>query len=671
MQALMFFLWMSLATSIYALPVGGVISAGSASIGSSTSSTTITQSTQNVVLNWQSFNIASGEAVQFVQPNSSSVALNRVLGTDPSSILGSLTANGKVFLVNPNGILFGPGASVNVGGLVASTLNISDSEFMAGTYNFTGSGAGRVLNQGNISTNADGGYVALLGASVSNDGIITAKLGTVALAAGSAVTLDVAGDGLLNVTVSQGAVNALVQNGGLIQADGGEVLLTAQAAGNLLQSVVNNTGVIQAQSIENHNGTIKLLGDMQSGTVNVGGTLDASAPGGGNGGNIETSAAQVKVADNAIVSTQSIQDKSGTWLIDPTDFTISVAGGDITGVTLGNSLLASNITISSNNGLVGTNGDINVNAPVNWAGATTLTLNAVHDVLVNAPITANTAGANIVLTAGSNVTSTSTITTIASASSISINAIQNVLIGGAVTGTAANTEINISAGQNVTTTAVINAIAANSAITINAGNDISIGGAITGTAANALIALSAGLDIVSNAAITAVAAGSTINIAAIRDVTTTATAAILAVAATTNINLNGGHNVSVNSAITAGAAGSSINLNAGNNVNVNAALAASAAGSLVSLIAGLDGAGPGLAGGSVNIAGAVASLNTTIRFNPNGYVNTSADIAAYDAGVTGAVDAKAWVFVQGNNKTYDGRNAATLAFMERLQMEAS
>ena len=152
--------------------------------------------------------------------------------------------------------------------------------------------------------------------------MISAKLGTVALAAGNAITLDVAGDGLLNVTVNQGAVNALVQNGGLIQADGGQVLLTAQAAGNLLQSVVNNTGVIQAQTIENHNGTIRLLGDMQSGTVNVGGTLDASAPNGGNGGFIETSAANVNIASDAKITTAAPLGLTGTWLIDPQDFTI-------------------------------------------------------------------------------------------------------------------------------------------------------------------------------------------------------------------------------------------------------------------------------------------------------------------------------------------------------------
>src|SRR6185437_14995562 len=110
--------------------------------------------------------------------------LNRVLGADPSIIMGNLSSNGKVFLVNPNGILFGPGAQVNVAGLVASTLNISDANFMAGQYKFSGAGGGVVLNRGSINA-ADGGYVALLGASVGNQGVITAKFGTVALAAGN------------------------------------------------------------------------------------------------------------------------------------------------------------------------------------------------------------------------------------------------------------------------------------------------------------------------------------------------------------------------------------------------------------------------------------------------------------------------------------------------------
>ncbi|MFA5914975.1 MAG: filamentous hemagglutinin N-terminal domain-containing protein [Burkholderiales bacterium] len=421
LKGLAFSLMLAFGSNIYAAPTGGAVSAGSASIASSTGTTTINQASQNVAINWQSFSIGQKEAVRFVQPNSSSVALNRVLGSDASNILGSLSANGKVFLVNPNGILFGQGAQVNVGGLVASTLSISDSDFMAGKYNFTGAGKGAILNQGTIK--ADGGYVALLGANVSNEGVISARLGTVALAAGNAMTLDVAGDGLLNVAVNQGAVNALVQNGGLIRADGGQVLLTAQAAGNLLQSAVNNTGLIQAQTIENHNGTIKLMGDMQSGSVNVGGTLDASAPNGGNGGFIETSAARVNVTDNAIVSAQSAQGQSGTWLLDPNDITIQTAGAE-TNVTASPNFTSTNdnaiVTTGSiqtalnagtsvivTTGTGGTNaqlGDITVTGTITYnapTAATTLTLNATQDVIVNAAITATTG--SFAATAGRDV----------------------------------------------------------------------------------------------------------------------------------------------------------------------------------------------------------------------------------------------------------------------------
>ncbi|WP_218008510.1 two-partner secretion domain-containing protein, partial [Janthinobacterium agaricidamnosum] len=257
-------------------PGGGTVVAGAANIGGTPGNTVIRQGSQHAVINWATFNIGHGEAVTFQQPNSNAVALNRVLGSDGTRIRGNLSANGKVFIVNPNGILFGQGASVNTAGLVASTLDISNSDFMSGKYQFSGAGTGKVLNQGSIS--APGGYVALLGAHVSNEGTISARLGSVVLAAGKAITLDVAGDGLLNVAVHEGAVGALVTNGGLIQADGGSVLLSAQAAGDLLKTVVNNTGVIEAHSIAARNGTIKLLGDMQSGTVNAGGTLDASAP---------------------------------------------------------------------------------------------------------------------------------------------------------------------------------------------------------------------------------------------------------------------------------------------------------------------------------------------------------------------------------------------------------
>ncbi|WP_454775319.1 YDG domain-containing protein [Janthinobacterium tructae] len=364
-------------------PTGGTVVAGQATINGAPGATVIKQGSQNAVINWAGFNVGKGESVQFQQPNSNAVALNRVLGSDGTTILGNLSANGKVFIVNPNGVLFGQGASVNTAGLVASTLDINNADFMAGKYQFSGNGTGKVLNQGSIS--APGGYVALLGANVSNEGTIQARLGSVALAAGRAITLDVAGDGLLNVAVNAGAVGALVNNGGMIRADGGSVVLTAQAAGDLLKTVVNNTGVIEAQTIDTRSGTIKLLGDMQSGTVNAGGTLDASAPGGGNGGFVDTSAAHVKIDDALKVTTASSKGLTGTWLIDPTDYTIAASGGDQTGAFYTNALKSTSVQIQSISGGSGTLGDINVNDTISWS-ANQLKLTAQNNININQPL---------------------------------------------------------------------------------------------------------------------------------------------------------------------------------------------------------------------------------------------------------------------------------------------
>ncbi|MHB8948554.1 MAG: two-partner secretion domain-containing protein [Rhodoferax sp.] len=452
LQALTLSVALAFGGNAFAGPAGGVVAAGAATINTSAGNTIINQSTQNAAINWQSFNIAAGEAVQFVQPNSSSVTLNRVVGADPSSILGSMTANGKVFLVNPNGVLFGKGSSVNVGGLVASTLNIADGDFMAGDYKFSGNSNGAVLNQGAI--NADGGYVALLGANVGNDGVIAAQLGTVALAAGNVITLDVAGDGLLNVTVNEGAMNALAQNGGLIRADGGQVLLTSRSASALLPSAVNNTGVIQAQTlVTGEDGSIMLMGDMQSGTVNVGGKLDASAPNGGDGGFVETSAAYVKVTDGARITTLSSAGKTGTWLIDPMDYTVAVAGGDITGTQLGNNLETTSVTIESIKGIAGTLGDVNVNDAVSWTAATTLTMEAVNDVNIKAAISGENGSVNA--KAGNDVNVAAAIVT--TTGHLAFTAVNDVAISAATTITTGNMtavagrDVTVSAASTITT----------------------------------------------------------------------------------------------------------------------------------------------------------------------------------------------------------------------------
>ncbi|MBD0687626.1 hypothetical protein CGA22_24275 [Pseudomonas sp. PSB18] len=391
-----------LGSGAWASPVGGTVSAGVGNIVQNGSNTTITQGSQNLAINWASFGIAAGESVSFIQPNASAIALNRVLGSDASYINGSLSANGQVWILNPNGVLFGNGASVNVGGLVASTLSLGDAEFMAGKARFTGDGKqGNVVNQGSLT----GGYVALLGKQVSNQGTITSANGTAALAAGDSVTLDFSGNKLLSVQVDAGTLNALAENKGLVRADNGIVILTASAKDALLDTVVNNEGVIEAKGIDASGGTIVLLGGSNGGTVKVAGTLDASASGNQGGGFIETSGAHVQVADGAKLNTQSAKGKTGTWLVDPTDFTIAAGNtaqtsSGIGATTLANNLATTNVTLTTDNSSGSDSGDINVNAAVNWAANTTLTLNAYNNININAAITATGASAGLALNHG-------------------------------------------------------------------------------------------------------------------------------------------------------------------------------------------------------------------------------------------------------------------------------
>ena len=375
-------------------PSGGQVVAGTGSITQSGAITTITQATQNLSLTWANFNIAPQQTVNFVQPSTSAIAVNRILGTNGTQILGYLHANGQVFLINPNGIVFGPTAEVNVGGLVASTLDLEADT--GNTKSFSGTGTGSVVNQGTI-TAAQGGYVALLGNHVSNEGVISAQLGTVALGAGSAITVTFGNNSRLQLQIDQSVLNSLAENGGLLHADGGQVIMTAGARDTLLASAVNNTGVIEARSVDTHDGTITLIGGMTAGTVKVGGTLDASAPEGGNGGLIDTSAAHVEVAGDARVTTAARDGLFGSWLIDPNDFTVAASGGDVTGTVLSGELATTDITLLSSAGATAGSGNVNVNDAVTWSANTTLTLTASNNVNVNANITASGATAGLVI----------------------------------------------------------------------------------------------------------------------------------------------------------------------------------------------------------------------------------------------------------------------------------
>ena len=382
-----------------AAPAGGVITAGAGVISQQGATTTINQSATQpqgparMVINWNSFSSAAGESIVFNQPNAAAIALNRITGASPSQLMGNLRANGQIFILNPNGVLFGPGSQVNVRGLLASTLGMDDTGFMNGSHMLQGSSSARVINQGSIKA-ADGGYVALVGPAVVNDGTLSANKGDALLAAGNKVTLRLEGGSLLGYTMDLGSVNALVDNtaGGVISANGGRVVLEARAADALSKAVVNHAGVIEARTLDRSKGNIMLIGDLHVGQTHVSGTLDASAPNGGDGGFIETSAAHVKIADSTKVTTMATSGTTGKWLIDPVDFEIAPDFGERTNSSIGAKTLAAALGNTSTaigvttSGAGNGRGDITVNAEVAWVANTELTLQAYRNIIFNATL---------------------------------------------------------------------------------------------------------------------------------------------------------------------------------------------------------------------------------------------------------------------------------------------
>jgi filamentous hemagglutinin family protein len=262
------------------LPTGGSVAAGRVSIAPPTSTQlNITQSSQSAVVNWQSFSIGQGSAVHIQQPNSAAAMLNRVTGNTPSTIAGSLTANGQVYLVNPNGIAIATSGVVDTGGgFVASTLGISDADFQSGKRTFTGNGASAAVRNAGAITVGRGGYAALLGGSVSNRGSIFVPLGQVGLGSGERATLDFSGDGFLQVAVptAAGGKGALIRNSGTIKADGGSVIISAATAREAARNAVNISGLVQARSIGGRSGSI-FIGGGAGGDVKVSGRLSATA----------------------------------------------------------------------------------------------------------------------------------------------------------------------------------------------------------------------------------------------------------------------------------------------------------------------------------------------------------------------------------------------------------
>jgi len=405
-----------------ALPQGGAVVAGQASLvrasGADRASLTVSQTTERAVVNWQSFDIGSAAEVRFVQPGASSVTLNRVIGADPSRIFGNLTANGRIYLVNPNGVYFAPGSSVEVGGLLATTADIADGDFMSGRDVFRrGSARGSVVNEGTLLAR-DGGFIALMAPEVRNAGFIFARGGSVTLAAGDAfaLTFDDAKTGV-SLAVQPSTVDALVENRRLIRAEGGEIVLSAQAF-NAVAAQVVNAGDLDASSIESDGGRIFLGGTK---VEHAGSATAASAAGKGGevkviaaladptsvatvtgsidvagtqGGFVETSGKSLSVA-GATVNVGP----GGRWLLDPINVTIDAATAATLATTLNGGGAA---TVQADQ-------TITVSSALSAGGTGLLTLDAGTSIVMNAAITRSGTGGVTLRVASGGVTGSSNI----------------------------------------------------------------------------------------------------------------------------------------------------------------------------------------------------------------------------------------------------------------------
>jgi len=295
---------LSMPSTALDLPSGAQVTAGAASVTTpAKGAMLVNQSTQRAVIKWGDFSIGQGKQVTFAQPNAGAATLNIVTGNSASTLAGTLTSNGSVYLINQNGIAITPTGLVDTrAGFIASTLRMDENAFMGGKNVFSGKG-GSVVNQGQILT-GPGGTVGLLGSTVANEGLISAPLGKVALGSGEAATLDLSGDGFLQVMLPTSAVaadgQALVSNSGVIQADGGMVMLKAATVRQALREAVNMPGTISARSVSGQNGAIVLEAGL-GGTVRVAGSL--TADGESLGGRIDVTGANVVLEGASLSAT--------------------------------------------------------------------------------------------------------------------------------------------------------------------------------------------------------------------------------------------------------------------------------------------------------------------------------------------------------------------------------
>ncbi|MFA7516365.1 MAG: filamentous hemagglutinin N-terminal domain-containing protein, partial [Candidatus Ratteibacteria bacterium] len=318
---------------VFSLPNDPSVVAGQSSISQTADQMTITQTTDKAIINWGGYSIDVGELVQYLQPGANAVSLNRIVGGNPSEILGQLIANGQIFLINPSGIVFGEASQVNVPGLLATTLNISDEDFLAGNYTFSQdlqSSLSAVINKGTIIVQ-DNGYCVLVAPLVSNEGLIVANMGKVALGGAESFTVNFDGQNLINFAISAPAVG-----------QPGTVLIPTGQVGDIIKGIVNSPALVEAGSVVEEGG-MTYLGNA-SGTVVHSGTITVDGVAGKNAGSITIDSNLVSaIVPGAVLSASGVgAHSSGGEILILSDMekgtallaegsTVEAKGGDISG----------------------------------------------------------------------------------------------------------------------------------------------------------------------------------------------------------------------------------------------------------------------------------------------------------------------------------------------------
>lgn len=503
------------ASSVDAMPEGGVVRSGSGSVTQNGKEMTIRQDSGRLAMDWTGFSVGKDETVRFQQPGKDALALNRVTGNQQSVIDGSLLSNGHVLLVNPNGVVIGKNASIDVGGLVASTAQVKDNfmkEFgnSTGAFSLGGVSDGKIINEGTIK--AEGGLVALHAAKVENSGTISNTGGSAVLAAADTLTLTPDADGKLNFTVDGKAAEASALNKGAITADGGTIVMTADSASDVMSTVVNNSGTLQARTLrKNEKGQILLEGG-DKGQVEVSGTLDASgtedgqsagnikvigektivhdgtnllAKGNVDGGKIETSGDVLNLGDNLAIDAAGVNGKHGEWLLDPLEVIISDSkltyddyttstGGTLTGDTSGKGTIKNNVIYNDPAGATVNAGS--TNSSTTWINVDTVksVLKKGTDITIQA--ISSTGAASITLDSPINVN----IDKNASKNpTFTLEATRNITINSPITADSSGKGLNVILNADTDGDA-IGAVIINADISTNGGNFISAtGGTVT------------------------------------------------------------------------------------------------------------------------------------------------------------------------------------------------